>query len=201
MSQDVRNSGVVSQRQRANGLKPFARVPSKELGYERKQVDDFIERARYAYQGQGELMTAQDVRGVSFDAVKGGYICHQVDQVLDRLEEAFARADRDQFIEDYGEDAWNDYLDVWIRSLMGRLTRPDGARFRGPSKNTVPSYRSDEVDWLCRKLYGHLTDTSSVTIKELRDATFRPSENGRGYEEAQVDTFIADAIELLVVLD
>lgn len=183
-----------------NSTNPFSTVSRKAYGYDPKQVDAFIRRARHAYHGDGTI-TADQVRSTTFDAVKGGYAAHQVDQVLDRLEDAFLRTERDQLIEEKGVEAWNEYLDGLIRQLMARLDRPDQERFRRPSHESAMSYRVSEVDELCRRLQGHLTDESSLTVSDLRSVSFRAANGPEGYEEAQVDAFIEDAVELLTVMD
>lgn len=179
---------------------PFSTTSRKNYGYDPKQVDEFIRRARHAYHGDG-TMTATEVRSTSFDAVKGGYAAHQVDQVLDRLEDAFLRTERDELIQKQGMETWNTYLDELIRRLMSRLDRPDGERFRRPSREESTSYHQHDVDTLCRKLRGHLTDESSVSVTDLRVVSFRSVQGSAGYEEGQVDAFIEDAVELLTVLD
>ena len=63
---------------------PFDIVPRDTFGYHRRQVDQFMTRARVAYEGTGGLRSA-DIRRMTFDAVKGGYAADQVDDVLDRL--------------------------------------------------------------------------------------------------------------------
>ncbi|MGO1182680.1 MAG: DivIVA domain-containing protein [Micrococcaceae bacterium] len=183
-----------------NEANPFSTTSRKNYGYDPKQVDEFIRRARHAYHGDG-AMTAAEVRSTAFDAVKGGYAAHQVDQVLDRLEDAFLRTERDELIQKKGMEAWNTSLDELIRRLMTRLDRPEGERFRRPSREESMSYHVQDVDTLCRKLRGHLTDESSVSVTDLRVVSFRSVQGSQGYEEGQVDAFIEDAVELLTVLD
>ncbi|AXR73833.1 DivIVA domain-containing protein [Auritidibacter sp. NML130574] len=178
---------------------PFTRVEKKAYGYQPNQVDEFIARARSAYDGN-EFMAANDVRDVSFAAVKGGYAPHQVDKVLDRLEDAFRRAERDEFIESHGLEAWNSYLDDSIRELMGRLQRPAGQRFRRPKKSKAISYRVEDVDAVCETLFAHFTDRDTVTAQQLRATTFRAAKGKKGYEEAEVDAFVQAGIELLINL-
>lgn len=133
--------------------RPFELAEPGVLGYHRRQVDRFMDRARTAYEGGGGLRAA-DIRHVSFDAVKGGYRADQVDDVLDRLEDALARADRERRIEAEGEGAWNARVEASVEVLRGRLDRPDGGRFRRPVGDE--GYDRTEVDALCRRIAGYL---------------------------------------------
>ena len=165
-----------------------------------------MERARTAYEGGGGLRAA-DIRHVSFDAVKGGYRADQVDDVLDRLEDALARADRERRIEAEGEGAWNARVEASVEVLRGRLDRPDGDRFRQPDGDE--GYDRTEVDSLCRRLAEHLDrrdhgdrgGDSDLSADDLRRVVFGSATGARAYDEAQVDAYLDAAIDVLTVLD
>jgi DivIVA domain-containing protein len=79
----------------------FDRVQRNDYGYNAKQVDQFLQRARVSFENPhaaAEVIKSADVRAVSFDPVKGGYAAAGVDAALDRLEDAFARRERDDLI-------------------------------------------------------------------------------------------------------
>lgn len=179
---------------------PFKRVDAKEYGYHPGQVDEFVSNARIAYEENDGRLTAEQVSTQSFDAIRGGYSTSQVDQMLDRLEDAFRRMERDDFIIEYGRDDWNNSLDEDIRALFGRLKRPVGQRFRAPSGNRTQGYRRSDVDALCLRLFRHLTDEDELSLDELRYAKFRLAQGQAAYDEAQVDALIKDAVAILVVL-
>ena len=74
---------------------PFGRVSGKDYGYHSGQVEEFMTRARQAYE-QGIGLTAREVRHAVFDAVRGGYSAEAVDEALDRLEDTLAQAERER---------------------------------------------------------------------------------------------------------
>ena len=65
-------------------------------GYDVEQVEAFLTRARSAYEDatRGPAMTSWHVRTVGFDLVRGGYDVEAVDAALDRIEDAFARREK-----------------------------------------------------------------------------------------------------------
>jgi DivIVA domain-containing protein len=138
---------------------------------------------------------------VSFDPVKGGYSAAVVDAALDRLEDAFARRERDELIAASGEDAWLREIGNLSGILRGRLHRPDGERFRRPSKGKARSYNTVDVDRLCRDLLGYLEEDKPLSVDNVRRAVFRPAVGKDGYEENQVDAFLDRVVELMAAID
>jgi DivIVA domain-containing protein len=182
----------------------FERVPRNEYGYNAKQVDQFLQRARVSLetpQAATHPITSGDVRGVAFDPVKGGYSAAVVDAALDRLEDAFARRERDELIAASGEDAWLREIGNLSGILRGRLHRPDGERFRRPSKGKARSYNTVDVDRLCRDLLGYLEEDKPLSVDNVRRAVFRPAVGKDGYEENQVDAFLDRVVELMAAID
>jgi DivIVA domain-containing protein len=182
----------------------FERVPRSEYGYNAKQVDQFLQRARVSLetpQAATHPITSGDVRAVSFDPVKGGYSAAVVDAALDRLEDAFARRERDELIAASGEDAWLREIGNLSGILRGRLHRPDGERFRRPSKGKARSYNTVDVDRLCRDLLGYLEEDKPLSVDNVRRAVFRPAVGKDGYEENQVDAFLDRVVELMAAID
>ena len=182
----------------------FERVQRSEYGYNAKQVDQFLQRARVSLEtpeSASHPINSSDVRGVSFDPVKGGYSAAVVDAALDRLEDAFARRERDELIAERGEEAWLREIGNLSGILRGRLHRPDGERFRRPAKKKARSYNTADVDRLCRELVAYLEQDKPLSVDNVRRAVFRPAVGKDGYEEAQVDAFLDRVVELMAAID
>lgn len=182
---------------------PFDLADRGTFGYHRKQVDRFMARARVAYEGEGDLR-ATEIRHLSFDAVKGGYQADQVDDVLDRLEDALAQAERQRRIDRDGEEAWQARVDASIDVLRGRLDRPDGERFRRPAGGQDSGYDRGQVDALCRRLSARFDQRpggGDLVVDDLRRAVFAAAPAAAAYDEAQVDAYLDAAIDVLSVLD
>lgn len=182
----------------------FDRVQRNQYGYNAKQVDQFLERARVAFetpQAADRRIKSVDVRAVSFDPVKGGYAAAGVDAVLDRLEDALALRERDELVAERGEEAWLRGIGRLATVLRGRLHRPDGQRFRRPSKAKARSYNTTDVDDLCHDLIGYLEEDRPLSVDNVRRAVFRPAIGADGYEESQVDAFLERVVELMASID
>jgi DivIVA domain-containing protein len=178
----------------------FERVQRSEYGYNAKQVDQFLQRARVSLEtpeSDSHPINSSDVRAVSFDPVKGGYSA----AALDRLEDAFARRERDELIAERGEEAWLREIGNLSGILRGRLHRPDGERFRRPAKKKARSYNTADVDRLCRELVAYLEQDKPLSVDNVRRAVFRPAVGKDGYEEAQVDAFLDRVVELMAAID
>lgn len=192
---------TVDDQQRANA--PFARVGRQELGYNARQVDVFLSRARAFYTSEDsseKALTSRDVRSVAFDPAKGGYEAHAVDAALDRLEDVFAQRERDQLIAGKGEEAWLMQIGKISSALRGRLHRPDGARFRRP-KRSVRSYSVADVDGLCHQLLAYFEHDKPLSVDVVRRAVFGAAHGKQGYEESQVDAFMDRVVELMASID
>ena len=182
----------------------FERVQRNEYGYNAKQVDQFLQRARVSLETPHtavHVIRSADVRAVSFDPVKGGYSAAVVDAALDRLEDAFARRERDELIAAGGEEAWLREIGHLSGILRGRLHRPDGERFRRPAKNKARGYNTVDVDNLCHDLIGYLEEDQPLSVDNVRRAVFRPAVGRDGYEENQVDAFLDRVVELMAAID
>lgn len=187
-----------------NGSSPFARVGRREFGYNAKQVDRFLTRARTFYNSDGtdgEPVTSSDVRTMAFDPARGGYEPRAVDAALDRLEDVFAQRERDALIESNGEQAWLMHIGRISAVLRGRLHRPPGERFRRPSRNNAISYNTADVDALCNELLGYFENDMPLSVDVVRRAVFREAIGQGGYEETQVDAFLDRVVELMAAID
>lgn len=182
----------------------FERVSRTDYGYNAKQVDQFLQRARVSLETPAAAVhpiRSADVRSVSFDPVKGGYSATAVDAALDRLEDAFARRERDELIAERGEEAWLRQIGQLSATLRGRLHRPDGERFRRPVKKKARSYNTRDVDRLCKDLIGYLEEDKPLSVDNVRRAVFRQAVGKDGYEETQVDAFLDRVVELMAAID
>jgi DivIVA domain-containing protein len=66
---------------------PFERVGRREYGYNTRQVDEFLAKARSYYNAESpsaKAITSRSVRSMAFDPAKAGYEPQAVDAALDR---------------------------------------------------------------------------------------------------------------------
>lgn len=182
----------------------FKLVGPKEVGYNVKQVDVFLERARAYFLNDdtnGPAITSHDVRTASFDPARGGYSAQAVDAAMDRIEDEFVLREKELLIGAEGEKAWMIKIGKTASVLRARLHRPDGERFRRPSKNSAQSYNINDVDVLCRELLVYIEDNGELSVDVVRRAVFAPEKGSAGYEESQVDAFLDRVVELMAAID
>jgi DivIVA domain-containing protein len=178
----------------------FPRARRLAKGYDVDQVETFLARARMAYEenGRGPAMTSWHVRTVGFDLVRGGYDVDAVDAALDRIEDAFARREKQRGEERSGPSAWQTQLRTQEQSLRAQLSRPDGERFpRGSGMELT--YDVEAVDDLCRRIEESFSVGQALAPDSVRLAVFKSRRGSRGYREASVDAFLDRVVELLVV--
>ncbi len=186
------------------GSSPFARVGRRSYGYNTRQVDRFLTRARSHYNadnGANGSFTSAEVRAMAFEPAKGGYEPRDVDAALDRLEDAFAQRERDRLIKAKGEDAWLMLIGRTSAVLRSRLHRPHGERFRRPARKKALSYNTDDVDALCDQLLEYFENDLPLSVDTVRRAVFREAAGAEGYEENQVDAFLDRVVELMASID
>ncbi len=188
----------------------FTLVGPKEIGYNVKQVDVFLEHARaYCLNSDtgGKHMTSHDVRTAAFEPAKGGYSAQAVDAAMDRIEDEFVLREKELMIAADGEKAWTMKIGKMASVLRARLHRPDGERFRRSSKRHAQSYSVEDVDVLCRELLvyiennGELSVDGDLSVDVVRRAVFAPAVGPEGYEESQVDAFLDRVVELMAAID
>ncbi|ABY22283.1 hypothetical protein RSal33209_0534 [Renibacterium salmoninarum ATCC 33209] len=196
-------TGVTETAQHRPQSAPFARVDRKAYGYNVKQVDQFLARARAIYTAQDsaeKALTSNEVREMTFDAVRGGYEAQAVDAALDRLEDVFAQRERDALISGKGEDAWLAQIGRLSSVLRNRLHRAPGERFRRPRRN-VRSYDVGDVDALFAELLEYFERDKPLSVDVVRRAVFGSAQGKDGYEEQQVDVFLDRVVELMAAID
>ena len=182
----------------------FKLVGPKEVGYNVKQVDVFLERARAYFlhtDSHGKAITSHDVRTASFDPARGGYSAQAVDAAMDRIEDEFVLREKELLIAAEGEKAWMMKIGKTASVLRARLHRPDGERFRRPSRRNAQSYSVEDVDLLCRELLVYVEDNGELSVDVVRRAVFATAKGADGYEESQVDAFLDRVVELMASID
>jgi len=178
----------------------FPRANKLGKGYDVEQVEAFLTRARAAYEdgGRGPAMTSWHVRTVGFDLVRGGYEVEAVDAALDRIEDAFARREKQRGEERAGQSGWQNQLRTQEQSLRAQLARPDGQRFpRGTGLELT--YDIEQVDELCERVEAAFASGRPMAPDAVRLAVFKSRRGSRGYREASVDAFLDRVVELIVV--
>ena len=176
----------------------FRTVRGLRSGYDPDEVDEFFAHARSMYESApAGALSGKDVRGASFDMVRGGYVAAAVDAALDRLEAAFVARARADFVASRGQDAWLTTLGEQARTLYGRLGRPDGDRFAAP-EGRAQGYEPADVDALCKRLIAYFDSGTPLTAAEVRTATFRRRKGKDAYDESSVDAFCGRAVEVLL---
>ncbi|MDR1118882.1 MAG: DivIVA domain-containing protein [Bifidobacteriaceae bacterium] len=177
------------------------RRAGRSRGYKAAEVDDFFGRAQAVYEGRStEVMTPNDVRNVAFSQAKGGYEEPQVDGALDRLDNAFTRKQRSEFIALHGQQAWLDKIVDRATTLYDRLGRPDGKKF-APASGGARAYDRTQVDALLHRLADYFNNGAALTSQDVRHAVFSTVRGKRGYAMGPVDAYLDRALEVLVAAE
>ncbi|MEE1618858.1 DivIVA domain-containing protein [Brachybacterium sp. J144] len=174
----------------------FERVSRLSVGYDMREVDEFLARARTAYEGRDASFGGADITSASFGTERGGYDMRVVDEALDRLSDAFALQARDDAIAEQGEEAWVAQLTRRAEVLRERLERPAGDRF-SPAAQGEPAYDKADVDALCDQLVAYFTDGLPMSVDDVRRAAFRRRRGPEGYREAVVDVYLDHVADVM----
>jgi len=179
----------------ADAAFPF--VTGRSKGYAPDAVDAFLERARIAYEGGDDELTAADVRRAAFPVRRGGYDIVAVDAALSRLEDAFALRERQAALSELGAHAWVGDSRARAQEILDRLRRPRKKRFTrvGPLRF---GYRVDEVDIVADRLARYLETGEGVSVAQVRTVAFRMQL--RGYDEAQVDAVLDGVVDVMLAV-
>lgn len=174
----------------------FERVSRFGVGYDVAEVDEFLSRAREAYEGREGTLSASDISGASFSTARGGYDMRVVDEALDRLSDAFALRARDDAIARDGEEEWIRGLTERAEVLKERLERPAGERF-APGRQGEASYDRPDVDALCDQLIAYFTQGHPMSVDDVRRAAFRRRKGADGYRESVVDVYLDHVADVM----
>lgn len=178
----------------------FSRAPKSKHGYNVKEVEEFLETARVAYEsdrGSGIELTSADIRHTAFNLEKGGYVTDQVDAALERLEDAFALRERDRARTRSGDAAWYGEARSTAQVILNRLARDSGHKFTRTGPLTV-GYRRSDVDAFAERLIQYFRDGKPVGVEEVRTTTFRPQRGG--YREVQVDMLLDSVTDVMLAV-
>ena len=176
----------------------FPRV-RKGRGYDPAEVEDFLEDARRAYgapAGQAGL-TADGVRTTAFSMKRGGYDPAAVDAALERLEDAFATRERQSAIDRSGDQAWYQEARGVAQSVLDRITRPRGQRFRRVTW-LASGYSVREVDGFTERIRQFFQSGSALAADDIRQVAFHPQRGG--YAETQVDALLDATIRVMLAV-
>ncbi|WP_440709724.1 DivIVA domain-containing protein [Herbiconiux sp. YIM B11900] len=179
---------------------PFPRTRNSSLGYDVAEVDDFLMKARQAYDERdaaaaGEVLTAEVVRTTAFSMEKGGYYPPAVDAALERLEDAFALRERDRAYQAVGDAAWYEQTRQRAGEILARLERPDREKFTGAGFLRM-GYHQKDVDAFADQLVEYFRAGAAVSVSDVRTAVFR-SRRG-GYSETQVDAVLDAVVDVML---
>jgi DivIVA domain-containing protein len=181
----------------ARALFPVTRGRVK--GYERAAVDSFLSHARDAFEAPGHpSMTSGQIRAAAFPLARRGYEITSVDAALTRIEDAFARRERDAAIARVGTDVWIARTRRDAQTVLDRLQRPSRRRFQRTGALRY-GYRIDEVDFVMNKLARYLETGSGATIDQVRGVAFRMQRGG--YREVQVDAVLDAVVEIMLAVE
>lgn len=175
----------------------FPDVHGRAKGYAKRPVDEFLARARDAFEVGGEPMSAGDVRSVAFPLVRGGYSIAAVDAALGRIEDAFAARERESAMSALGARAWVGQARETAQVLLDRLSRPAKERFDRVGVLRY-GYRVAEVDLVADKLAAYLATGEEITVDQVRSVAFRMER--RGYRESQVDAVLDALVEVMLAV-
>ncbi|WP_169582346.1 MULTISPECIES: DivIVA domain-containing protein [Microbacterium] len=176
----------------------FPETRGREKGYDKQAVDDFLSKARIAFEVGSESLSAADVRRAAFPLVRHGYAIASVDAALGRIEDAFAAREREAALSATGGPrAWVGRTRETAQVVLDRLSRPRGHRFDRVSALRY-GYRVDEVDLVADKIARYLEKDDPISVEQVRSVAFRMQRGG--YREAQVDALLDAVVEVMLAV-
>ena len=194
----------------------IARSGKRKWGYDTKQVDAFLERAHSLYESQDPDLTQEEIANASFDLCKNGYIITQVDAALSRLERVISDRQTSLEIARVGVDGWTTRMVSLQSELTTHAGRPSGSVFKRGDPG-MPSYDCKQVERLIEQVLNKTSDqlnlhegrktgsgkskNTDITADRVSNVIFTQRRGPKGYDERQVDFFLAKAVELLEQLE
>ena len=194
----------------------IARSGKRKWGYDTKQVDAFLERAHSLYESQDPDLTQEEIANASFDLCKNGYIITQVDAALSRLERVISDRQTSLEIARVGVDGWTTRMVSLQSELTAHAGRPSGSVFKRGDAG-MPSYDCRQVERLIEQVLNKTSDqlnlqegrktdpgkskNTDITADRVSNVIFTQRRGSKGYDERQVDFFLAKAVELLEQLE
>jgi DivIVA domain-containing protein len=175
--------------------KNFPTADSKELGYDQGQVDAVINQARVQFaEPASNIIDAKKLRTSQFDLVAGGYVIAEVDEALDRLDDAFARREKQRLTTSFTSVDAFDEVDKIRKLIKNRVRRPNRKKLARVGF-FAKGYSVKQVDRFLAEIGLRLSGKNDLSIGELRNVTFKPKWGG--YVENQVDALIDKTVEYL----
>lgn len=176
---------------------------ARKLGYDRTQVETFLEQARQAYDSDAPgangapLLSAADIRHTSFRMKRHGFSTAHVDAALERLEDAFAARERERVEQERGQESWFADARSAAKEIADRLARPDKRRFKRTSILSV-GYHTADVDRLARRLLRYFKEGKTMSVDDIRTVVFRRQHGG--YREVQVDLLLDSVTDVMLAV-
>ena len=176
----------------------FPSSPSGTPGYDPEAVDSFLDTARKVYESGDGNLTSSDIRQVVFPLVnKGGYDTESVDQALWRLEEAFAKRERDGQTKQVGESDYYRSIRAQAQEILDRVARPPKDKFRRASI-IQHGYHPADVDHFCQRLVAYFQGQEPLSVATVRNQRFRTTLGG--YDEIQVDRVLDETVSVMLAV-
>jgi DivIVA domain-containing protein len=179
----------------------FPRARKNQLGYKTSEVEEFLQRARRAYDGRpapGDAeLDSERIRLTAFAMQKGGYSTAHVDAAMERLEDAFAFQERQIASKLHGDEAWLAEARTTAQVVANRLARPEGERFDRVSRLAL-GYNVSEVDRFADRLTRYFRDGWPVALDDVRGVVFTAQRGG--YRESQVDLVLDAVIDVMLAV-
>ncbi|KOA62230.1 cell surface protein [Bifidobacterium animalis subsp. animalis MCC 0499] len=190
------------------------RVGKHSKGYDPRQVDAFVAQAHRLYDEGDPSLTLASIQNASFAMVKGGYVPAKVDAMLDRLKSALCDKQTLAEISELGRVAWKAQMEDSLHELQRHADRDHGARFASGQHKAL-SYKRKQVDRLIDDIMDKAAyELSEVTTdgthpavgddpypnlnaKAIENAAFTVVKGPRGYDQRQVDYYLATCADLL----
>lgn len=125
---------------------------------------------------------------------RGGYSPEHVDSALDRLEDAFAKRERERAIGEEGESEYFERIQTEALEVLNTLSGAHGERFTrlGSFKK---GYSITQVDEFTDSIVSYLNDGPELEPSEVRQKNFDAQRGG--YDEDEVDSLLDRVIFLM----
>jgi DivIVA domain-containing protein len=179
----------------------FPRAKRSRRGYSVAEVEDFLAEARTAYSADAGVQSpvnAASIRTTAFTLQRGGYSTNHVDAALERLEDAFAKREKERaFTQPGGDAAWYTSARSTAQVLLDRLDRPYRQRFRRVGPLSV-GYHTKDVDAFGDRLADYFQRGKALSVDDVRSVVFRSAKGG--YDETQVDLLLDTVISVMLAV-
>lgn len=174
----------------------FPHVEKKALGYEPKQVEEYLDRVKKFFEtpdfDHEDKITSTHLRNKSFRLKRKGYDPRFVDAALERLEDVFFERERKEIIKKQGQKVWSQNVQELFEDICFRMQKDRGVRFKKTSFMAY-GYKISQVDAVIDQLADAIEKSEYVKPTQVRQVKFHSQRSG--YNEAQVDAFLDGVTE------